>query len=80
MLCIMLTLLIHSFAGVSTSLVAQGNEMNTVLVYTLPAVAVFIVVMLAILLIAVAALRYKCRKQQQGKKGIYDRFFIFLFE
>ena len=50
---------------------AQGNEMNTVLVYTLAAVALFIVVMLAILLITIAVIRYKSRKQQQGKKGIY---------
>ena len=68
----MLISFIHSFAVVSTSLVAQGNEMNTVLVYTLAAVAGFIVVMLAILLIAIAAIRYKGRKQQQRKKGIYS--------
>ena len=63
---------IHSFAVVSTSPVAQGNEMNTVLVYSLAAVAGFIVVMLAILLIAIAVIRYKGRKIQQGKKGMYS--------
>ena len=67
----MLISFIHSFAVVSTSLVAQGNEMSTaLLVYTLTAVAVFIVVMLAVLLIAIAVvIRYKGRRQQQGKKG-----------
>ena len=68
----MLISFIQSFAVVSTSLVAQGNEMNTVLVYTLAAIAVFIVVMLAVMLIAIAAIRYKGRKQQQGIKGIYS--------
>ena len=68
----MLISFIHSFAVVLTSLVAEGNEMNTVLVYTLAAVVGFIVVMLAILLIAIAAIRYKGRTQQQGKKGIYS--------
>ena len=63
---------IYSFAVVSTSPVVQGNEMNTVLVYSLAGVAGFIVVMVAILLIAIAAIRYKGRKIQQGKKGIYS--------
>ena len=60
---------IHFFAVVSTTQVSRGNEMNTVLIYTLAAVAGFIVVMLAILLIAIAAVRYKGETMQQGKKG-----------
>ena len=68
-------------AVVSTTLVAQGIEMNTtVLVYTLAAVAGFIVVMLAMLIVAIAAIRNKGRKQQQGKKGIYNCSFATLFE
>ena len=63
---------IHSFAVVSTSPVSQGNEMNIVLVYTLAAVAGFIVVMLAILLIIIAAIKYKGREQQHEMKGIYS--------
>ena len=69
---VLLISFIRSFAVVSTSLVAQSNEMSTVLVYTWAAVAVFIVVMMAALLIAIAAISYKGRKQQQGIKGIYS--------
>ena len=63
---------IHSFAVASTSPVAQSNEMNTVLVYALAAVAGFIVVIVTILLISIAAIRCKGRRIQQGKKGIYS--------
>ena len=77
----MLTSFIHSFTVVSTSPVAQGNEMSTaLLVYSLAAVAGFSVVMLAILLIAIAAIRYKGRKQQQRIKGIYSCSFATLIE
>ena len=58
----------------STSLVAQGNEINTVLAYTFSAIAGVIVVMLAIVLIAIATVRSKGRKQQQGMKVLTNEF------
>ena len=61
---------INLFAVVSTSLVAQGNKMTAVLVYPLLAVTGFIVVMLAILLIAITTIRYRSRKRQEGNNGI----------
>ena len=67
---IVLIIPINFFAVVSTSPVAQGNEMNTALAYILSAVAGFIIVVLAILFIATATIRYRCRKKQQGMKGI----------
>ena len=67
------------FAGISVSLLAQGNEINTSLTYILTAVAGVIVLMLAILLIALAMIAYKITKQHQGIKGIYSSVLMILF-
>ena len=66
----MLFYLINSLAGVSTSLVAEDNEINTELVYIFSAIVGVIVVILAILLIAIATIRYSGTKQRQGMKDV----------
>ena len=49
---------------------AQGNEINRVLAYIFSTVIGGIVLMLAILLLAIAMIRYRGRKQQPEMKGM----------
>ena len=76
---VVLMYFINSFTVVSTSLVAQGNEVNTVLAYALSAVAGFVVVMLALLLVAIAIIRCRDRKQQQRMNINHSMSYIILF-